>query len=432
MDSTTIGAIILFVIFFGLIICRLPVTFSLIASTLAAGFYLSIPVVTIFQRMGQGVYSFSFLAIPFFILAGEIMATGSISKRLVSVADLFVGRFRGGFAQVNIVASTFFGAISGSATADVASVGGIMIPMMEEQGYDRDFSVNVTVTSACQSMIIPPSHNMIIYALAAGSVSTGRMFLAGIVPGCILALSLMTVTYIIACKRNYPRGKTYTIKEGVRICWDGILGIMTIVIILVGVTTGFFTATESAAIACVYSFIVTFFVYRDIPLKEIWGILKRSIRTLSMVLAVIAAANGFCWMMSYLKIPEIATQALLSISDNKFVLLILINIFLLVLGCIMDVAPLIVITTPVLLPIITQIGMDPVQFGIVMLCNLAIGMCTPPVGATLFAGCAVGKIKMEDCVKGILPFYLAMIVVLMLITYIPAISLTLPNLIMGV
>lgn len=431
MEATTIGAIILFVIFFGLIICRFPVTFCLIASTLAAGFFLNIPVVTIFQRMGQGVYSFSFLAIPFFILAGEIMATGSISKRLVKVADLFVGRFRGGFAQVNIVASTFFGAISGSATADVASVGGIMIPMMEEQGYDRDFSVNVTVTSACQSMIIPPSHNMIIFALAAGGVSTGKMFLAGIVPGIILALSLMTITYIIACKRNYPRGKTYTLKEGVSIFWDGILGLMTIAIIIVGVTTGFFTATESAAIACIYSFIVTFFIYRDIPLRAMWGILKRTIRTLSMVLAVIAAANGFCWMMSYLKIPEIATQALLSISDNKFVLLILINIFLLVLGCIMDVAPLIVITTPVLLPVVTQIGMDPIQFGVVMLCNLAIGMCTPPVGATLFAGCAVGKIKMEDCVKGILPFYFAMVVVLMLITYIPAISLTLPTLIMG-
>lgn len=432
MSSTAIAAIILFVTFFGLIILRLPVTFSLVASTLASGFYLQVPVVAIFQRMGQGVYSFSFLAIPFFILAGEIMATGSISTRLVKVADLIVGRFIGGFAQVNILASTFFGAISGSATADVASVGGILIPMMEEQGYDRDFSVNVTVTSACQSMIIPPSHNMIIFALAAGGLSTGKMFLAGVVPGLLLAVSLLAVTYFIAKKRNYPRGDRYTMKEALVIIKDGILGMMTIAIIMIGVTTGFFTATESAAIACIYSFIITFFVYRDIPLKTMWVILKRTVRTLAMVLAVIAAANGFCWIMSYLRIPEMATQALLSISDNKYVLLVLINIFLLILGCIMDVAPLIVITTPVLMPVIQQIGMNPIQFGIVMLCNLAIGMCTPPVGATLFAGCAVGKIPMEKCMKGIIPFYLAMVAVLLLVTYIPAVSLFLPNLLMGV
>ncbi|MCI8959873.1 MAG: TRAP transporter large permease [Lachnospiraceae bacterium] len=431
MSSTAIAAVILFVTFFGLIILRLPVTFSLVASTLAAAFYLQVPVVAIFQRMGQGVYSFSFLAIPFFILAGEIMATGSISTRLVKVADLIIGRFVGGFAQVNILASTFFGAISGSATADVASVGGILIPMMEEQGYDRDFSVNVTVTSACQSMIIPPSHNMIIFALAAGGLSTGKMFLAGVIPGLLLAVSLMTVTYFIAKKRNYPRGDRYSMKEALVIIKDGILGMMTIAIIMIGVTTGFFTATESAAIACIYSFVVTFFVYRDIPLKTMWVILKRTVRTLAMVLAVIAAANGFCWIMSYLRIPEMATQALLSISDNKYVLLILINVFLLVLGCIMDVAPLIVITTPVLIPVIQQIGMNPIQFGIVLLCNLAIGMCTPPVGATLFAGCAVGKIPMEKCMRGIVPFYAAMVVVLLLVTYVPAVSLFLPNLLMG-
>ena len=431
MSSTAIAAIILFVTFFGLIILRLPVTFSLVASTVTAGFYLQVPIVAIFQRMGQGVYSFSFLAIPFFILAGEIMATGSISTRLVKVADLIVGRFVGGFAQVNILASTFFEAISGSATADVASVGGILIPMMEEQGYDRDFSVNVTVTSACQSMIIPPSHNMIIFALVAGGLSTGKMFLAGVVPGLLLALSLMMVTYFIAKKRNYPKGDRYSMKEALIIIKDGILGMMTIAIIMIGVTTGFFTATESAAIACIYSFIITFFVYRDIPLKTMWVILKRTTRTLAMVLAVIAAANGFCWIMSYLRIPEMATQALLSISDNKYVLLILINIFLLVLGCIMDVAPLIVITTPVLIPVIQQIGMNPIQFGIVLLCNLAIGMCTPPVGATLFAGCAVGKIPMEKCMKGIIPFYAAMVIVLLLVTYVPAVSLFLPNLLMG-
>ena len=412
MNSTAIAAIILFVTFFGLIALRIPVTFSLVASTLVSGFYLHVPLVTIFQRMGQGVYSFSFLAIPFFILAGEIMGAGSITNKLVKVADLLVGRYIGGFAQVNILASTFFGAVSGSATADVASIGSMLIPMMEKQGYDRDFSVNVTVTSACQSMIIPPSHNMIIFALAAGGLSTGKMFLAGVVPGLLLALSLMIVTYIIAKKRNYPRGRRYTVKEGIVILKDGALSMLTIVIILVGVTTGFYTATESAAIACIYSFIITFFVFRDIPLKAMWGILRRAVRTLAMVLAVICAANGFCWIMSYLKIPALITEALLSISSNKYVLLILINIFLLVL-------------------VITQIGMNPIQFGMMMLCNLAIGMCTPPVGATLFAGCAVGKIPMEKCMKGLLPFYLAMLVVVLLVTYVPAVSLTLPTLLMG-
>lgn len=431
MNGTAVAAVILFITFFGLIIFRVPVIFSLVASSLAAGFYLKVPLVAIFQKMGQGVYSFSFLAIPFFILAGEIMASGSISKRLVKVADLLVGRFIGGFAQVNILASTFFGAISGSATADVASVGGIMIPMMEKQGYDRDFSVNVTVTSACQSMIIPPSHNMIIYALAAGGLSTGKMFLAGIVPGLMIALSLMIVTYIIARKKGYPRGPRYSVKEAVVILRDGILGLFTILIIMIGVSTGIFTATESAAIACVYSFIVTFFIYKDIPMSAMWGILKRTVRTLAMILAVIAAANGFCWIMAYLKIPELATQMLLSISNNKIVLLIMINIFLLILGCVMDVAPLIMITTPVLLPVITQIGIHPIHFGMIMLCNLAIGMCTPPVGATLFAGCAVGKIPMEKCMKGIIPFYIAMLAVLLLVTYIPAISMTLPTLLMG-
>ncbi|WP_066455692.1 TRAP transporter large permease [Anaerotruncus rubiinfantis] len=429
--NTTIAIIILFGIFLGLILLRVPITYCLIASSICTTLYIGAPVLTIFQRMAQGVQSFSFLAIPFFILAGEIMGAGGIANRLVAVADIMVGRFRGGLAQVNVVSSTFLGGISGSPSADVSSIGALMIPMMEKQGYDRDFAVNVTVTSATQSMIIPPSHNMVIYALAAGGVSTGKMFLAGVVPGLLLMVALMIITYIITIKRGYPKGRKYGLRESVKIIRDGILGIFTIIIIMLGVSTGLFTATESAAIACLYAFIVTFFVYREIPLSEMWRILGRTIRTLAMILAIIAAANGFCWLMSYLRIPAMVTEALLTVSSNPIVLLILINLLLLFLGCIMDVAPLIVITTPILLPVVLELRMDPIQFGIIMLVNLAIGACTPPVGSVLFAGCAVGKIKIEQAIRGILPFYAAMILVLLLVTYIPAISMTLPNLVMG-
>ena len=411
-----------------LIVVRLPITFALIGSSLVAGLCVGQPLMVIWQRMIQGVQSFSLLAVPFFILAGEIMLSGGIAQRLVDFSDVIIGRIRGGLAQVNILSSTFFGAVSGSTTADVSSVGATLIPVMVKQGYDRDFSVSVTVTSACQSMIIPPSHNMILYALAAGGVSAGRLFLAGMIPGCLLGLSLMVTAYIITIRRNYPKGRKYTFWEAVRVTKDSLLGLMTIVIILVGVTTGYFTATESAAIACVYAFFITFFVYRQIPLGAMWGILYRAGKTLAMVLSIIAAANGFGYMLSFLKVPAMVTGWMLSVTDSPTLLLLLINLMLLGLGCIMDVAPLIMIVTPILLPVVKNtIGMDPVQFGIVMLLNLAVGACTPPVGLTLFTGCAVGKIPMEKVMRSILPFYLAMVMTLFLATYIPALSLFLPN-----
>ena len=422
--------ILLFSIFFGLILLNVPITFCLIVSTIATTTYMGIPVVVVFQRMAQGVESFSFLAIPFFILAGEIMGAGGISNRLVAFADVLVGRFRGGLAQVNIMASTFFGGISGSPAADVSSVGAILIPMMERQGYDKDFAVNVTVTSACQSMIIPPSHNMIIYAMAAGGVSAGRLFLAGVVPGILLGLCLMAITYVITVQRAYPKGKRYTFGDAAKISRDAILGIFTIVIILLGVTFGLFTATESAAMACAYAFFVTFFVYREIGIREMIPIISRTLRTLSIVLAIIAAANGFCWVLSFLKVPEMVTSGLLTLSENRIVLLLLINLMLLILGCIMDVAPLIVITTPILLPVAMQIGMSPVHFGIMLLMNLAIGACTPPVGSVLFAGCAVGKISIEKLLRGIIPFYAAMLAALLIVTFFSDVVMFLPDYLM--
>jgi len=431
MPELTIAAWILLGSFALLLILRVPITFALAASSIFTAIYLKIPLMAIIQQMVQGVNSFSLLAIPFFIISGEIMGEGGISQRLINFANLIVGRFRGGLALVNVLASMFFGGISGSAVADVSSIGAILIPMMKKEGYDSDYSVAVTVTGACQGILIPPSHNMIIYSLAAGGVSVGRLFLGGFIPGITLGIGLMTLSYIIAVRRNYPTGRTYSFREAISITKDALLGIFTAVIILGGVISGIFTATESAAIACVYAFIITFFVYREIPISRMSKILYSSLRTLAMVMSLIASAKAFGWLLAYLKIPALVTASLLNITSNPILLLLLINGLLLLLGCIMDMAPLILITTPILYPIVVNsLGMDPVQFGIMMMLNLAIGLCTPPVGSALFVGCAIGKIPIERATMAMLPFYLGMIVVLMFVTFIPAMSMFIPNLLM--
>jgi tripartite ATP-independent transporter DctM subunit len=413
-----------------LLILRMPITFSLFLSSVLTAIYLNIPLLTIVQRLVSGVNSFSLLAIPFFILAGEMMSRGGISRRLIDFSNAIIGRYRGGLAQVNILASMFFGGISGSAVADVSSIGTMMIPMMNAKGYDEDFSVAVTVTSACQGVIIPPSHNMIIFALAAGGgVSVGKLFLGGLLPGVILGIGLMIVTYIIARKRNYPKERRYSAKETIKVTADAVLGMFTMIIIIGGVVSGVFTATESAAVAVVYSFIITFFVYREIKLTELKDILVSSLRTLAMVMSLIAAASSFGYLLAYLRIPQAITNALISISDNRIVLLLMINVMLLLLGTIMDMAPLIIICTPILYPVVVgALGMNPVQFGVVMILNLAIGLCTPPVGSALFVGCAVGKISIEKATKSMLPFYLVMVIVLIAITFIPQLTLAIPSL----
>ncbi len=414
-----------------LLVLKVPITFTLVVSSILTAMYLKIPLMVILQQMVQGVNSFSLLAIPFFIIAGEIMGEGGISRRLIEFSNLIVGRVRGGLAQVNVLASMFFGGISGSAVADVSSIGSFLIPMMKKQGYKSDFSVAVTVTSACQGIIIPPSHNMIIYSLAAGGVSVGRLFLGGFIPGVSLGIALMIVCYILAVKQNHPRGGSYTWKEAVRVTKEAVLGLITAVIIMGGVISGVFTATESAAVACIYAFFITFFVYREIPLSRMNKILYSSLKTLAMVMSLIAAAKAFGWLLAYLRIPALATSALLSISDNPVILLLLINLLLLGLGCIMDMAPLILITTPILYPVVVKtLGMDPVQFGIIMMLNLGIGLCTPPVGSALFVGCAVGKISIEEATRAMIPFYLAMIVTLLFITFVPQIVMFVPDLLM--
>lgn len=432
MPDLSTASTILLSTFFILLVLRVPITFTLAVSSIVTAWYLDLPLMAITQRMVQGVRSFSLLAIPFFILAGEIMSRGGISRRLIGFSNVLIGRMRGGLAQVNVLASMFFGGISGSAVADVSSIGTIMIPVMKQKGYDADYSTAVTVTSACQGIIIPPSHNMIIYSLAAGGVSVGRLFLGGFVPGVALGLALMVISYIIAVKRDYPKERKYSLGEGLTVTKDAVLGLLTAVIIIGGVISGVFTATESAAIATVYAFFITFFVYREISLRAFPAILLNALKTLAMVMSLIAAASAFGYLLAFLQIPAQATELLLSITSNRIALLLLINVLLLILGMIMDMAPLILITTPILYPVVVgALGMDPVHFGIMLMLNLGIGLATPPVGSAMFVGCAVGKVSIEKAARAMVPFYVTMIVVLLFVTFVPQIVMFIPNLVMG-
>ncbi|MDQ8737256.1 TRAP transporter large permease [Paenibacillus sp. LHD-38] len=431
MTATTIAIIILAASFVGLILLRFPISMVLILSSLFTAIYLDIPLAVIGQRMVQGMNSFSLLAIPFFILAGQIMSEGGMALRLINLAQLTVGAIRGGLAMVNCVACMLFGNISGSAAADVSSVGSVMIPQMKKKGYDADFTVAVTTSAAIQGVVVPPSHNLILYALAAGGVSISSLFLAGIVPGLVLLTGLMITSYVIARKRKYPKGEPVALKEVPRIIKDGFLSMMTAVIILGGIFSGWFTATESGALACVYAFILTFFVYRDIPLSHIKTIFLKTFRTVAMVLFLIATSNAFAWVLTYLKIPTLITEALLGFSDNAIVILLIINVLLLILGAPLDMAPLILIMTPILYPVVTALGVDPVHFGIILILNLGIGLITPPVGTVLFVGCAIGKVSIGQASKALIPFFLVMVAVLLLLTYVPAITMWLPNLVNG-
>ena len=416
-------------LFLFLVVIKLPVAFCLAFSAFVTAAYMGIPLGALTQKMVSGVDSFSLLAIPFFILAGEIMGAGGISDRLVKLSDVIVGRVRGGLSMVNILASMFFGALQGSAVADVASIGPIELRMMKKAGYPDDFSVCVTIASACQSPLIPPSHNMIIFASAVGGLSVGKLFMAGLIPGVVLGILLMIQCYIMSVMRGYPKGGKYSFKEAIKIIGETSLALFTVVIIVGGVFGGFVTANESAVLACAWAFIVALVFYRGITIKDVWPILKRVLGTLAMVLTLIAASSAFGYMMTILRIPSLITQGLLSVSQNKVVLLLLINVSLLFLGCIMDMAPLILICAPILMPIVTGpvIGMDPIHFGVVMILNLSIGLLTPPVGTALFVGSSISGLKIEKIAKAMLPFYAVMIVALLLLTFIPALSMTIPN-----
>lgn len=424
-------ALILVGSFIVLIFLRVPVAYSLGLAALAGAWWIDIPFHAVMIQIAGAISKFSLLAIPFFVLAGAIMAEGGMSRRLVAFAGVLVGFVRGGLSLVNIMASTFFGAISGSSLADTASVGSVLIPEMERKGYPREFSTAVTVSGSVQALLTPPSHNSVLYSLAAGgTVSIASLFIAGIGPGLLLSAVMMSLCLLFAKKRNYPKGETIPLRQALKICVEALWGLFTMVIILGGILSGIFTATESAAIAVIWAFFVTMFIYRDYKWRDLPKLLHRTVRTLSIVMILIAFAGAFGYIMTLMHIPSKITSMFLTLSDNRYVILMCINFMLLALGTLMDMAPLILILTPILMPVITGIGVDPVHFGMIMLVNLGIGLITPPVGAVLFVGAAIGKVTIENTVKALLPFYAALFMVLMAVTYIPAISLWLPSIVL--
>ncbi|MGS2871197.1 TRAP transporter large permease [Enterobacter wuhouensis] len=406
----------------------MPVAFAVGLSAVAGALWIDLPLEALMIQITSGVNKFTLLAIPFFILAGAIMAEGGIARRLVNFAYVFVGFIRGGLSLVNIVASTFFGAISGSSVADTASIGSVMIPEMEKKGYPREYAAAVTASGSVQAILIPPSHNSVIYSLAAGgTVSIATLFIAGVLPGLLLGLCLMILCLGFAHKRGYPKGEKIPFKQAVKILLDALWGLMTVVIILGGILSGIFTATESAAVACLWAFFVTMFIYRDYKWSELPKLMCRTVKTVTIVMILIGFAAAFGAVMTYMQLPTRITEFFTSLSDNKYVILMYLNVMLLLIGTLMDMAPIILILTPVLLPVTNSLGIDPVHFGMIMMVNLGIGLITPPVGSVLFVASAVSKQKIETVVRAMLPFYGMLLVVLGMVTYIPAISLWLPR-----
>ncbi|WP_229956715.1 TRAP transporter large permease [Parasphingorhabdus litoris] len=405
-----------------------PVAFALGAASLALFMLLGIPTIAAFQRMAAGMNVFTLMAIPFFVFAGDLMARTGIAERLVRVADGLFGRSRGGLGQVDVGASMMFGAVSGSAVASVSAIGSSLIPMMKEREYDADYAVNVTITAAILGILIPPSHNMIIYAAAAPvSVSVGDLFLAGIGPGLLAGAALMTVAWLVASKRGYPRGTFPGWGSLTRAFVVAFPGLMTALIIIFGILLGIFTPTESSAVAVIYTILVGAFVYRSLGPQRFLEAAMSAARTTAMVMLIIGTASMFGWLFAVLEGPQALAGALTALSNEPAIVMLMILLILLILGAFMDMAPLIIITTPIFLPVAMDIGVDPVHFGIVMLLNLGIGLVTPPVGSVLFVGCAVGKAKPEQVVRTIWPFYGALITVLLLTAYVPSLSLWLPS-----
>ena len=432
MDTQSLAILVLLGSFFVMIFLRFPIAYAVGLSSVFCMLVQGNSLNDVCRLMVKGISSFSLMAVPFFITMGVLMGSGGISDKLIALANSCVGWMRGGLDQVNVVASYFFGGISGSASADTASLGSILIPMMVDEGYDADFSTAVTITSSCEGLLVPPSHNMVIYATTAGGISVGSLFLAGYLPAALLAASLMIGSYIISVKRGYPKGEKFSLKKFIIQLGKSIWALAAVIIVVVGVVGGLFTATESAAIAVIYSLIVSVFIYKGLNWKGVWKALEECINTLSIVLILIATSSVFGYCLTTLHVPDMAAAAITSLTSNKIVLILLLNLILLVLGCIMDMAPIILIATPILLPIATGIcGLDPIQFGIMVVLNCGIGLLTPPVGAVLFIGSAVGKTPMEKVVKATLPFYGCMILCLLLVSFIPQISLIIPKLLGG-
>jgi tripartite ATP-independent transporter DctM subunit len=421
-------AVLLFTMFFCFFI-GVPIAYSLALAAIAGCLYIGIPLEAVMLKISDGVSKVAMLTIPFFVLAGAIMAEGGMARRMVAFADVLVGftRVRGGLSVVNVLATTFLSGISGSAVADTSAIGSVMIPQMERAGFPRVFATNVTITASVQALLVPPSHNAVIYSLATGgAISIISLFMAGVVPGLLLGLAIMILCLVIAYRDGHPRGTSVPAREAVKITIDAAWGLITLVIILGGILGGVFTAIEAGAVACVWAFCVTMFIYRDYRWRDLPALVHRTLRTVAMVMTLIACASSVGYVMALTQMPAKITAFFLTISGNKYVILFLINILLLVLGTLVDMAPSILISTPILLPVMMNFGVDPVHFGMIMMLNLGIGLCHPPVGAILFVGCAVGRVSIEEVMRMIWPFYAVMFTVLMLVTYVPALSLWLP------
>src|SRR5438067_10468750 len=407
-----------------------PIAYALGLGALAGAYWIGIPLEAVMLQVSSGVSKFAMLTIPFFVLAGAIMAEGGMAHRLVRFANVIVGvvRIRGGLSAVNILATTFLSGISGSSVADVSAIGSVMIPQMEKVGYPRPFSTNVTICASVQAILVPPSHNAVIYSLATGGlISITSLFMAGIVPGLLLGAALIALVIYIGYRDGHPKGESVPLGKAVRVSIDALWGLITIVIIIGGILGGIFTAIEAGAVACLWAFFVTMFIYRDYRWRDLPVLLHRTLRTVAMVLTLIACASSVGYIMALTQMPAKMTAFFLSISSNKYVILFLINILLLVLGTLVDMAPSILIATPILLPVMQNFGVNPVHFGMIMLLNLGIGLCHPPVGSILFVGCTVGKVTIEQVMRKIWPFYAVMFLVLMFVTYVPEISLWLPQ-----
>src|SRR5215468_6439157 len=408
----------------------MPIAYSLALAAIAGAFWMGIPLEAIMLKISDGVSKVAMLTIPFFVLAGAIMAEGGMAKRLVAFADVLVGltRLRGGLSVVNVMATTFLSGISGSAVADTSAIGSVMIPQMVQKGFPRVFATCVTISASVQAILVPPSHNAVIYSLATGgTISIISLFMAGVMPGLLLGFALVILCLVIAYRDGHPVGETVPLREAVSITIDALWGLITLVIILGGILAGVFTAIEAGAVACVWAFFVTMFIYRDYRWRDLPALVHRTLRTVAMVMTLIACASSVGYIMALTQMPAKITAFFLSISSDKNVILFLINILLLVLGCLVDMAPSILIATPILLPVMVNFGVDPVHFGMIMMLNLGIGLCHPPVGSILFVGCAVGKVTIEEVMRRIWPFYGVMFAVLMLVTYVPEISLWFPR-----
>jgi tripartite ATP-independent transporter DctM subunit len=431
MELDMLGILVLVISFIFFLVIGTPIAYSIGLSALATMLvsFDSLPAFsTLAQRMATGLESFSLLAIPFFILAGQLMNSGGIAMRLIDFAKVIVGRLPGGLALVNVVANMLFGAISGSAAASASAIGTIMGPRMEEEGYDKSFSAAINVTSATTGLAIPPSNILIVYSLASGGASIAALFLAGYLPGILTGVALMIVGAIYAYKKKYPVADKVPFGFAVRKFLSALPSLFMLVVVIGGIIIGLFTATEAAAIAVVYSLILSL-IYKEVTVKHLPQIIVNTVRTTGMVMLLIAASIGLSWVMSFENIPQTVSQALLSLSSDPFIILLIINLALLAVGIFMDMTPAVLIFTPIFLPIVTsQLGLDPIHFGMIMILNLNVGLVTPPVGAVLFIGCSVAKLKIQNMIKPLIPFYIAMIIILLLVTFVPEISLWIPDL----